>query len=177
MLAAYRDGDQAAFAALYHRYRGPLYRYLLRQLPVPAAEDAYQELWIKFLNNLSGYREQGKLQAYLFRIARNLVMDELRRRAPLAVVTSADDVIAAQPADARHDVQVLAEQQELHAALMVELGKLPVNQRDVWLMKQESSLSVAEIAQLTNSSVEGVKSRLRYATAKLTAGLKRYVRS
>ena len=69
------------------------------------------------------------------------------------------------------------DQAELHAQFRSELEKLPIHQRSVWVLKQESGLSLEQIAKMTSSTKEGVKSRLRYANEKLKAGMQKYVRS
>ena len=67
-------------------------------------------------------------------------------------------------------------QRELKEKLRGELHKLPVAQRTAWLLQQESGLSLEEIARLSQATVEGIKSRLRYANQKLKSGMQKYVR-
>ena len=83
------------------------------------------------------------------------------------------DVIPAKDRDsAEHLIQ-----DEMRTALYAEIRKLPINQRSVWILKQETNLSIKQIAELTSTSLEGAKSRLRYARETLKAGMQRYVRS
>jgi RNA polymerase sigma factor (sigma-70 family) len=79
--------------------------------------------------------------------------------------------------DSSADTTATAEQTQLAERLFGEIRKLPIAQRSVWILKQESGLGLKEIADLTNSTVEGVKSRLRYANEKLRTGMQKYVRS
>ena len=75
------------------------------------------------------------------------------------------------------DVAEQVSRAELRTLLYEQIAALPVNQRTVWLIKQETQLNHSEIAELTGTSLEGVKSRLRYANEKLKAGMQRYVRT
>ena len=172
LVSAYTSGDQLAFEQLYSRYRGSLYRYFLRQLPPASANDGFQETWYKFVNSLDRYNNQDKLQAYLFKIAHNVLMDyhrkSMREQGELVVEELVDD--GADPV-----TQVSAAQ--LKQLLLQQLQKLPVAQRSVWLLKNETQLSLQDIAELTETTLEAVKSRLRYATDKLKVGMQRYVRS
>ena len=58
--------------------------------------------------------------------------------------------------------------------LALLIARLPHHQREVWILKQETNLSTRDIAKITHASEEGVKSRLRYATDKLKAGMAGY---
>ncbi len=173
LVADYRAGDQDGFAALYDRYRGPVYRFLLRQLPEAAAQDLFQETWMKILRALQTptYQAQGVFEAYLFRTAHNLLMDHFRREARRPVQSSLE------VEQLSEDLEDELSQEQLRERLYQEVAKLPVEQRSVWLIKQESALDMQAIADITSTSLEGVKSRLRYANDKLKAGMQRYVRS
>ena len=173
LVADFRGGDQGGFAALYDRYRGPIYRFLLRQLPEAAAQDLFQETWMKILRALqtSTYQAQGVFEAYLFRTAHNLLMDHFRREARRPVQSGLEVEQLSQ------DLEDELSQEQLRERLYEEVAKLPVEQRSVWLIKQESALDMQAIADITSTSLEGVKSRLRYANEKLKAGMQRHVRS
>lgn len=75
--------DPAAFAALYRRYVGPVYRYLYSRLgDVPEAEDLTAQVFAEALQALPGYRERQRFAAWLFSIARRRAADHYRRRHP-----------------------------------------------------------------------------------------------
>ena len=76
LMLRYRDGDTDAFARLYARHKGPLYRYLLRQCGQPAvAEELFQDVWLKLIAGRSGYAVQARFAAWLYRIAHNRLVD------------------------------------------------------------------------------------------------------
>ena len=63
---------------------------------------------------------------------------------------------------------------QLRNALLIELGKLPVIQREVFLMKAEADLTLPEIAQIMGATHEATKSRLRYALTRLRASMRNW---
>ena len=171
-MQAYLAGEPRAFEQLYARHRGALYRYFSRQLSADAAADCFQKVWLKLIQNRARYRAEGRFSAYLFRIAHNTLMDHYRGHRLATVAGSPADEPTApseqQPPEA-------LERRSLRHRLLQLIEELPIHQRQVWLMQQESDLSLKEIAELTGSSSEGVKSRLRYAREKLRKGLARHV--
>src|SRR2546430_12763907 len=96
LLLGLRDGDEAAFTALYRRWQGPLYRYALRVSGSPAlAEDVTQEVFMALLRRNEGYDPQrGELSSYLHGIARNLARRRIERERghlPLSDEAGTDD--------------------------------------------------------------------------------------
>jgi RNA polymerase sigma-70 factor (ECF subfamily) len=168
LMLRYRDdGDLAAFETLYGRHKGPLYRYLLRQCGDPdAADDLFQEAWTRVIRGREKYRPMGKFGAWLFRVARNCWIDRLRRgdRGPAL----ADPGLAekASNPDQRTPEQDTGAAQE-SARLRVALDALSSEQREAFLLHQESGLTLAEIAKVVGVGHETIKSRLRYAVAHL----------
>lgn len=194
LMLAYARGDQAAFERLYHRYRGPLYRYFRRQIPPDQADDCFQALWLKVIGHARRYRPTGAFDHYLFTLAHNVLMDHYRKdlqnrdRPRRQIGTSAAfdggaaQTVAGVDASTTPELldggpgpdEVLGEV-ELRQRLYALLRGLPFHQREAWVLKQEAALSTEDIAAVTGTSIEGVRSRLRYATSKLKAGLARYV--
>jgi len=182
LMRAYAGGDQRAFDCLYQRHRGPLYRYFRRHLAATEADDCFQTLWLKIIDQAPRYRPDGAFPGYAFTLAHNVLMDHYRRRGRLAEVSAdaaaetggaaADGAGLIDGAANPEQAAGLAEQRQRLLAL---LDALPFHQREAWVLKQETALTVSEIAAVTGSSVEGVRSRLRYATSKLKAGLSRHV--
>jgi RNA polymerase sigma-70 factor (ECF subfamily) len=176
-MLAYARGDNAAFDELYERHRGALYRYFARQLPAAEANDCFQSVWLKLINARDSYLPSGPLVNFLFTLAHNVLMDHYRvsGRAlttdPEQLDTPTDNDLRETPTNGIDDIERSRLQEKLHGLIR----SLPFHQREAWLLQQESSLSHQEIAMVTATSEEGVKSRLRYARAKLKAGLKAYV--
>jgi len=108
--------DPRAFAPLYERYLGPIYKYCYVRLGSPAAaEDATSEVFLKALAGLTGFRG-GLFAAWLFRIAQNVVVDAYRRRRttePLGATSQYSDP-SQMPEDA---AEARAEREALRTAL------------------------------------------------------------
>ncbi len=164
----YRRGDLAAFEQLYRRYRRPLYLFLLRSGPSEAdAEDLFQELWSRILTTEHGFRE-GSFRAWAFRIARNLRIDLFRRRniRPVDDSPSMREVLAPEPGPEQR-----TQAEDCHRQLLQAISELPPDQREAFLLKEESRLSLNTIAEMAGVGRETLKSRLRYAFKRLRAAL------
>jgi RNA polymerase sigma-70 factor (ECF subfamily) len=166
LMLAYGDGDAGAFDTLYARHRGALFRYVLRGVKARAvAEELYQEIWILVIEARKRYKPSARFTTWLYTIAHNRLVDHWRRK-ELAVVPADEEQ---QPASAAADPARQLEGREALARFAKALGDLPHQQREAFLLHEEAELTALEIAAVTNSEPEAVKSRLRYAYAKLKA--------
>lgn len=173
LMLAYRDGDGAAFEVLYGRWRGPLYRYFLRQCGhAGQADELFQDAFMRVIGAAANYEPTAKFTTWLFRIAHNRLIDHWRKigREPVDPLASSEDGDDCEfdppaPEDAAPDRQ--AEQSELAEALMAALNELPEVQREAFLLAEEGGLTLEQIASISGVGRETIKSRLRYATAKL----------
>ncbi len=166
LMTAYAQGNIEAFELLYNRHRGPLYRYVLRQVGDPAtANDLYQGSWEKIIKARRRYTASAPFQAWMFRIAHNHVMDYFRRVRPEREL-AADHTQASGPGP---EEQLQREKQI--AGLRDAIDRLPADQKDTLLLKLDAGLDIQTIADITGTNREAVKSRLRYAVAKLKQAL------
>jgi RNA polymerase sigma-70 factor, ECF subfamily len=175
LMLRYRNGDAAAFSVLYSRHKGPLYRYLLRQVrSAGAAADLFQEVWSRLIATRSRYEARAKFATYLFHIAHNCAMDFFRRDLTMRHAARPDDVEAQalepQVPEYQHPDRI-AEFAEQQSALLAAVGALPQEQREAFLLHEETGLTIEEIARVTDVGLETVKSRLRYAVRKLKKSL------
>lgn len=161
-MQAYAGGDAAAFETLYRRHKDPLYRYLLRGTSSPdLAAELFQDVWKNVIQARMRYRPDAPFGAWLFRLAHNRLMDHFRAQRPTAEVT--DDLEA--PAGERPEE--LASRRSEAALLLRALALLPQEQREVIVLREERELTLEQIAEIQGVGRETVKSRLRYALAKL----------
>ncbi len=172
-MVSWQRGDTAAFEALYRRHGGPLYRYLLRSSgSEDVAAEVFQEAWFRVVDRRDRYRPEGAFTAWLYRVARNCLIDYHRRRSSRP--PSSGDM--AHPPENEvpdgADVPGELEQAERLAALRQGIAKLPADQRDAFLLAHEAGLTLEEIAHVTGVGRETVKSRLRYAMDKLRRALR-----
>jgi RNA polymerase sigma-70 factor (ECF subfamily) len=167
LMLAYGRGDAGAFETLYKRYRGPLYRFVLRAIQQRSvAEELFQEAWIRVIEARSRYAPQARFTTWLYTIAHNLLVDHWRKKGLPLVQLDDDPPLAAPDNPARQ-----AEARESLARLLQAIDALPAAQREAFLLHEEAGLTVAEIAAVTGAGEEAAKSRLRYAMAKLKSAV------
>ena len=182
LMLAYQAGEATAFDALYGRWRGRLFRYLRHQCGDAAtAEELYQDIWLRVISARKNYEVAAKFSTWLFRIAHNRLVDHWRAagRQALEVLASYDDHgedctgdRCIDPAASPEQVpERLLERRDLAERLVSAIGALPAAQREVFLLVEEGEMTLEEIANATGTGRETVKSRLRYALAKLRAEL------
>ena len=174
LMLAYGRGEMRAFETLYSRHRAALYRYLVRQShDTEVANDLFQEVWSRVIVNRIRYEPRAKFRTFLFTLAHNCFIDHCRRMKSRPAGSSVEDADAADllcaDDDARPEIEL--ERAEASQRYRAALATLPQEQRDVYLLHEESDLSLEEIARVTGVGTETAKSRLRYAVGKLKAAL------
>lgn len=169
MMLAWQAGDAAAFDRLYERHRGGLFRYFLRQCHDQGrAEELHHDVWLKIIGARDAWRPAARFTTWLYTVARNRLIDHWRSMAPHRLVELDDDTCAAPEAFDPSSAATTAQQ---GARIVAALGALPEAQRDAFLLHVEGGLGLAEIASLCGAPAETIKSRLRYAYARLRAVL------
>jgi RNA polymerase sigma-70 factor (ECF subfamily) len=160
-------GDEAAFAELVERYQ-PRLRYYLRKLlrDVEGAEDALQDVWLAVFRAVPRLADIGAFRAWLYRIARDRAVRDLRKRGPRC-----QPLEAADPIDGRVDeAPFTAEEVErVHAAL----DELSVEHREGLVLRYIESMPYEDIARVVGCPVGTVRSRLHYAKQALRGVLER----
>ncbi len=181
-MAAYQQGDVAAFAELVARHEKRLWNFVRRFVTDSAtAEDLLQEVFLRIVKNAAEWEASAKFSTWLYTIARNLCTDNARRGA-LRKADSLDqtpgpnrdesgphriDKIAGSDPNA----EKAAMNREIADRVDRAVAELPLEQREVFLMREVMDMSFAEIAAATKSSEPTVKSRMRYALERLRAAL------
>jgi RNA polymerase sigma-70 factor (ECF subfamily) len=168
LMKAFAKGSAEAFNELYRRHKDGLYRFLLRSSPTPQiAEDLTQEAWSSLIKRAASYQAQGTFKTWLFTIARHKLIDFTRSQTHKMQNATVDE----------HDIESssLAQDGNPESTLRLEqllerIKQLPAEQREAFVLQHEG-FSLAEIAKITNSAQETVKSRIRYARTRLKADL------
>jgi RNA polymerase sigma factor (sigma-70 family) len=167
LLARYREGDGAAFEILYARHRQGLYRFLLGLSGKPElADEVFQETWLSLIRSSSQPQGRATFRTWLFQIARNRLIDHWRKHGARQPLHDSYDEQHHAVSDENDPEQLLTlsrDNQRLDNALQT----LPADQREVFLLRAHGDLDLAQIATLTETPLETVKSRLRYAQQKL----------
>jgi RNA polymerase sigma factor (sigma-70 family) len=175
LMLRFGRGEAAAFEYLYRRHESRVFRYLHRNVRNEAsANDLMQEVWFAVARTAQGYQPTAKFSTWLFTIAHNRMVDMIRASARVQGLEAADktdsdgvSLLDALAADAKLEPLAEVQSQDEAAALLRAVAQLPAEQRAAFLLQAEGDLSVEEIAAITESNFETVKSRLRYARAKL----------
>ena len=193
LMLSYAAGSAAAFDTLYARHKGGVYRYLLRHCGNAAtADELFQEVWMNAIRARERYTPTAKFTTWLYTLARHRLVDHWRASGQ-AKFTSIDAdnemsemsemsggmgncggaraTVEAIPAARREEPDARVATRQLGEQLRAALDTLPAVQRDAFLLQHEGGLSLAEIGELTGVGMETVKSRLRYAVAKLRGEL------
>ncbi|QXI00781.1 RNA polymerase sigma factor [Pseudomonas monsensis] len=168
LLARYREGDGAAFEILYARHRQGLYRFLLGLSGKPElADEVFQETWLSLIRSASQPQGRATFRTWLFQIARNRLIDHWRKHGAHQPLHDSYDEQLHAIGDETNDPEQLLNLSRDSQRLESALQALPADQREVFLLRAHGDLDLAQIASLTDTPLETVKSRLRYAQQKL----------
>ena len=171
LIELFRGGDERAFEELYRRYRGRLYAFL-NNLVGPGAEcdEVFEETWLRVIDRLPKYRDDGRFGAWLFRVARNIFYDRLRRRRGEADQLSLDVDEPVQIASGGAGPGEQLELSEVERLIFDEVAKLPLELRETFCLRQQG-VAFKEIAAMQNCSINTALSRMQYALRALRKAL------
>jgi RNA polymerase sigma-70 factor (ECF subfamily) len=189
LMIRFQRGDRSAFAVLVRRHQTPLYNFALRHLRVQsAAEDVVQDAFVRVVQNAAEFKHEARFTTWLYTIARNLCIDQIRKRA-LRKHPSLDEAkssgksgaeegdgptLGEQTADTRASVEREATGTELKERIARAVELLPDDQREVFLMREVATLPFKEIAAITGVPENTGKCRMRYALERLQSALSEY---
>jgi RNA polymerase sigma factor (sigma-70 family) len=155
LVALFRAGSDDAFRAIHDRYRQRLFAYTRQMLPGRQdAEDALQDVFVRAYSGLRANDREVALRAWLYRVAHNRCVDELRR--PLVSPAEVFELITTPD----QDPVAQADQRESLRRLIADVRRLPQQQRSALLMRELSGMSYAELAVALETTVPAVKSLL-----------------
>jgi RNA polymerase sigma factor (sigma-70 family) len=163
LLALFRAGEDEAFRIIHDRYRARLLAYARQMLSGRGGdiEDAVQDVFVRAYAGLRASDRDLVLRAWLYRVAHNRCVDELRRPQPHQTPTRG---WSADPATA-------LEQRESLQRLVIDIGRLPEQQRSALLMRELSGMPYDEVAEVLGVSIPAVKSLLVRARLGLAQAL------
>jgi len=170
LLRRYRQGEAEAFGELYARHRLGLFRFLCGLCGDHAqAEEVFQETWMSLIRSDSQPLGAASFKTWLYQIGRNRLIDHWRKlgrhqgRQESFDEQLHGEALAGESIEPERELSLSRDQQRLQGAL----ESLPEEQREVFLLRTHGDLELNEIAELTKTPTETVKSRLRYAMQKL----------
>ena len=179
-----KQGDREAFEALVDRYKQPVMNLVFRTLhDGTEAEDLTQHVFLQVYKSAHRYEVSAKFSTWIFTIARNLTLNEIRRRTR----HPADSLDATSPEDDQPMIQVedrkhfAAPDAVLHTELEAKIDEaiagLPEKQRTALLMCREDELSYEDMAKVLGCSLSATKSLIHRARETLKQVLKPYLRT
>ncbi|MDG5786362.1 RNA polymerase sigma factor [Evansella sp. AB-P1] len=145
-------------------YSDDIYQFLIYRVGVKDAEDLVQEVFIRALKNIDSFQDEGKEKSWLYSIARNLAVDEIRKRSRNKWKTLLSSDIG-QEGTNEVTPETILEKNEINIALYNGIHRLKPTYRDVIILKGLKELSVSETAAVLDWKESKV--RLTYHRAKL----------
>ena len=180
-----KRGDHAAFETLVEKYKQPVMNFVQRPLRDEAeAEDLAQNVFLQVYKSRARYERTAKFSTWLFTIARNLCLNEIRRRGrhPADSLDESQVQHEDQPQKQFEDKNVALPvdsllQSELAEKIEEALAALPENQRSALLLCRQEELSYEEIAEILGCSLPATKSLIHRGRETLKERLKPYLQS
>ena len=168
LVLASQQGDLSAFAGIYDAHYTRVYRYVLVRVGNTAeAEDLAGEVFLRALESLSSYKQRGlPFGAWLFRIAHNLVVDHVRRKAKRPTTQLEDDLPLL--GDAPDDLVAMGLTMDDARKAMLALTD---NQRQVLALRFGGGLSLAETAQAMGKNENAIKAMQHSAIGAMRRGM------
>jgi RNA polymerase sigma-70 factor, ECF subfamily len=182
LMVRYQRGERKAFVELVRRHNRSIYNFVFRQLRVPSvAEDVTQDVFMRLVQNAAEFKHEARFLTWLYTIARNLCIDQLRKQShrrhasldqPLADASEAQllgETISDPNPHASAERNALSS--EVRSSIVKAVDSLPDDQREVFLLREVANLPFRDIAEITGVGENTVKSRMRYALDRLKDAL------
>jgi RNA polymerase sigma-70 factor, ECF subfamily len=165
-----RQGDVVVLEALVEQYQYRLVRYLIYLLGRrDGIDDLVQETWLRVLERGSSYDGQSRFEPWLFRVARNIAVDTMRKRQTLSLDSDDHDGGGVRPSPASNAPSpfTLAARTEDADRLACSLQTLEPVYREALVLRFQEDLSLQEISVVVGAPVSTVASRIYRALATL----------
>jgi RNA polymerase sigma-70 factor (ECF subfamily) len=183
LMVKYQQGDVRAFEILLNRHRKPIFNFVFRFVgSKEVAEDLLQETFMRVIKGAADYERQAKFTTWLYTIARNLCVDQSRRRKHRKHASLDQPMSSSEESGTLLDVipsgEMAADRRsvnkQLHETMHRAIAGLSEEQREVFLMREFLDMPFKEIADVVGVPENTVKSRMRYALEKLRLELDEY---
>ncbi|MBV6272684.1 sigma-70 family RNA polymerase sigma factor [Alcaligenaceae bacterium CGII-47] len=166
-----QQGDKHAFSALVTRHQDAVYRFLVRLTRMPdTAQDLTQDTFLRAYQGMAAWRPDAQWKTWVFRIARNLSIDLLRRGQYVHFVELTDEH---DTASAQAGPEARMETVQRYHMLEAALAKLVPEHREILLLREIEDMSYEEIAAILDINPGTVKSRIARARAALLTHIDR----
>lgn len=166
-----RDGDAEAFTELFRRWRRPMVRFAVRFCGQQArGEELAQDVFLKIYRARGRYEPREAFRAYIFRVATNHCLNEVRRAEHRHRGGAVED-LKREPVGERPEADELLHAERVQQAVRAAVAGLPETQRAALLLQKEQGMALVEIAETLETTVGAVKSLLNRARKALMAEL------
>jgi len=163
----YVSGNENALAALIKRHESKIYGFIYSKISDrDISNDIFQDTFIKVIRTLksNSYNEEGKFLPWVMRISHNLIVDHYRKtkKMPMFRETEEFSIFSIMSDDSLSiENKLISEQVEIDIKRLIE--ELPVDQKEVLVMRMYQDMSFKEISEVTGVSINTALGRMRYA--------------
>jgi RNA polymerase sigma-70 factor (ECF subfamily) len=163
----YVSGNEDALAALIKRHESKIYGFIYSKISDrDISNDIFQDTFIKVIRTLksNSYNEEGKFLPWVMRISHNLIVDHYRKtkKMPMFRETEEFSIFSIMSDDSLSiENKIISEQVEIDIKRLIE--ELPVDQKEVLVMRMYQDMSFKEISEVTGVSINTALGRMRYA--------------
>lgn len=167
----YINGNESCLEELIARHKKRVFSYIMMVVrDRHLAEDVFQDTFIKVIQTLKrgAYNDEGKFLPWVLRIAHNLVIDHFRRVKRMPLVDAGEDFDIFSVLTLRQgNVEDKLVKRQIRSDMRKAIEQLPLEQREVLIMRHYMDMSFKEIADTTNCSINTALGRMRYALINL----------
>jgi RNA polymerase sigma-70 factor (ECF subfamily) len=183
LIEATKNGDEAAFASIVGRYKSPITNYLYRFLnDYEEAVDLAQETFVRVYFAIDRYHTEYAFSTYIYRIATNLAISELRKRKRRTILSLTglfqsedDEQTEFQPPDTRSRPDEDLVDDERSRVIAKAIATLPAKYRVPIILRDVEGKSYDEVAEILELGLGTTKSRISRARGLLKEKLKHYL--
>lgn len=155
------------FTLIYNRYKSKLYNYVWKMVNNSTlSEDIIQSVFMKFYENMNDFKNKESYEFWIFKTARNEVYNYYRSKKLKESLYDPSDVDSLSCTE-KDGIEYILDQKEMQKIIMKELDNSPLEQKEIYLLKEYGQLSYKEIAGLMGIDEDLVKSRLHKIRRKL----------
>jgi len=163
-----RQKDVAVLETLVKQYQYRLFRYLVSLLGRrDGVDDMVQETWLRVLERGESYDGRSRFEPWLFRVARNVALDAMRKRPMFSLDSNEEDVVRSSPASSEPSPYTLAARTQDAERLAHSLQTLEPAFREALMLRFQEDLSLQEISAIVGAPVSTVASRIYRGLATL----------
>lgn len=164
LIDSYLKGEEHSLEVLIDRYAGHIFNFIRQYIKNgDQAEDLTQETFVKIWKHIKKFDPQKSFRVWLFQIARNTVIDFLRKKKEIHFSDLADEDGEIDFEDFDQDIEDILDKKEARGKIQELFESLPVKYKSVLSMYYQSEFNFREISEITGLPIDTVKSRHRRA--------------